>query len=124
MGFGETLKRIRLEKGMSQEEFATLLNTSKQNISRYEAGTVSPKITTAAGYAEILHMTLSELYGEENQFDQQESFPTITPQTPEARILCAGIDQMPEDARKKAVEMMNLVVEQYRDYCMQGGKEG
>ncbi len=61
--FATTIKRIRLAKGMTQEEFATFLGTSKQNISRYEAGEVSPKITTAAAMADKLGITLSQLNG-------------------------------------------------------------
>ena len=49
---------------MSQEDFAKLLKTSKQNISRYESGAVSPKISTAARFAEILGVSLSELSGD------------------------------------------------------------
>lgn len=65
-GFSETLKKLRDGKGMSQEEFAALVGTSKQNISRYESGEVSPKISTAALMAKKLGVTLSELNGEYN----------------------------------------------------------
>ena len=62
--FSETIKRIRQEKGMSQEEFARLLGTKKQNISRYESGEVSPMISTAAKMADKLGISLTELNGE------------------------------------------------------------
>ena len=62
--FATTLKRIRTEKGMSQEEFATFLGTSKQNISRYEIGEVTPKISTAAKMAQKLGISLTELNGD------------------------------------------------------------
>ncbi|MBO7670744.1 MAG: helix-turn-helix domain-containing protein [Oscillospiraceae bacterium] len=48
---------------MTQDEFAKLLGTSKQNISRYENGEVSPKISTAAQIAEKLGLSLSDLNG-------------------------------------------------------------
>ena len=63
--FSETIRRIRFERHMTQEEFAEFLGTTKQNISRYESGAVSPKITTAAIIAEKLGITLSELNGGE-----------------------------------------------------------
>lgn len=62
--FPTTIKQIRLSKGMTQEEFAAFLGTSKQNISRYESGEVSPKITTAAKIAEKLGITLAQLNGD------------------------------------------------------------
>ena len=63
--FSENLRRIRFEHHMTQEEFADLLGTTKQNISRYESGAVSPKISTAEVMAAKLGMTLSELNGSE-----------------------------------------------------------
>ena len=61
--FSETIKRIRLERHMTQEEFADLLGTTKQNISRYESGAVSPKISTAQMIADKLGISLSALNG-------------------------------------------------------------
>lgn len=61
--FSETIRRIRFERHMTQDEFAELLGTTKQNISRYESGAVSPKITTAQAIADKLGITLSELNG-------------------------------------------------------------
>ena len=63
--FSENLRRIRFERHMTQEEFANLLGSTKQNISRYESGAVSPKISTAEVIAEKLGISLSELNGEE-----------------------------------------------------------
>lgn len=65
--FASTLKKIRLERGMSLEEFAAFLGTSKQNISRYENGDVTPKISTAAMMAEKLGITLSQLNGDQDR---------------------------------------------------------
>ena len=63
--FASTLKRIRLERGLTQEELGKILETSKQNISRYENGEVSPNITSFARIAEKLGVSLSELNGED-----------------------------------------------------------
>jgi repressor LexA len=43
MTFGSKLKQIRLSMGLSQEEFAAKLNTTKQVISRYETEQRTPK---------------------------------------------------------------------------------
>lgn len=67
--FSENLRRIRFERHMTQEEFAQLLGTKKQNISRYESGQVSPKITTAQAIADKLGISLSELNGTEDFID-------------------------------------------------------
>lgn len=62
--FGEILKSIRKNKKMSQEELATLLNTTKQVISRYENNQRSPKVSLVAEYAEALGVPISVLLGE------------------------------------------------------------
>ena len=65
--FGENLRKIRIERGMSQEELAALLGTSKQVISRYETGQRSPKVTVVAEYADKLGIAISALTS--NVFD-------------------------------------------------------
>lgn len=62
--FGENLRKIRNSRGMSQDEFADLLGTSKQVISRYETAQRSPKVSTVAEYAEKLGVSISELTGD------------------------------------------------------------
>lgn len=72
MTFGCKLKNIRLSMGLSQEEFAKKLNTTKQVISRYETEQRTPKITIAQEYAAILGVPLHSL------IDDSISFPAAT----------------------------------------------
>lgn len=67
MTFGEKLKSYRINKGMSQDELAQQLGTTKQVISRYETNQRIPKITTANEYAEKLNIPLEYLLN--NSFD-------------------------------------------------------
>jgi len=62
--FSERLKAIRISRNLSQDEFADILGTSKQVISRYETGQRVPKISTVADYAERLHVAQAYLLGE------------------------------------------------------------
>ena len=64
IAFGDRLRQIRKEKGLSQEEFAKLLGTSKQVLSRYETNQRAPKITLAGEYAEKLGVTLDYMLGD------------------------------------------------------------
>ena len=61
MKFCEKLKLLREERNMTLEEFAKLLGTSKQVISRYERDENTPKITTVVNYANILNVSLEYL---------------------------------------------------------------
>lgn len=62
--FGQRLRSIRKEKGMSQDEFAALLGTSKQVLSRYEIGQRIPKITQVQQYADRLNVSADYLMGD------------------------------------------------------------
>lgn len=64
VSFGERLRAIRKEKGLSQDEFAALLGTSKQVLSRYEIGQRIPKITQVQQYAEKLNVSADYLMGD------------------------------------------------------------
>ena len=62
--FGENLRKIRIQKGLSQDELAQLLGTSKQVISRYENNQRSPKVSVVADYAEKLGVSIETLTSE------------------------------------------------------------
>ncbi len=62
--FGERLRAIRKDRGLSQEQLAEILGTSKQVISRYENGQRAPKITIASEFAERLGIPLAALSGD------------------------------------------------------------
>ena len=64
VSFGERLRSIRKEKDMSQDEFADLLGTSKQVLSRYETGQRIPKITQVQQYASKLDVSADYLMGD------------------------------------------------------------
>lgn len=64
VSFGQRLRSIRKEKGMSQDEFAALLGTSKQVLSRYEIGQRIPKITQVQQYAQKLNVSADYLMGD------------------------------------------------------------
>lgn len=81
--FGENLRKIRIERGMSQEELADLLGTSKQVISRYETSQRSPKVSTVAEYAEKLGVRIATLTG-----DPMDSIrSTYRPESPLSKTL-------------------------------------
>ena len=64
MEFGDILKQLRQERGLSQEELATMLGTTKQVISRYETKKRIPRLSVVADYAQKLGVPLSALSGE------------------------------------------------------------
>ena len=72
VSFGERLREIRKEKGLTQDALAQLLGTSKQVLSRYETGQRSPKISQVQEYAKKLGVSaeyLMEESAEEGTFN-------------------------------------------------------
>ena len=64
--FGERLREIRKDMGMTQDEFAKKLGTSKQILSRYELDQRTPKIDQVVKFARKLNVSLEHLiYGTE-----------------------------------------------------------
>lgn len=65
--FGDCLKNIRQERGMTLEEMAKLLGTTKQVLSKYENHQRTPKVTVANEYAQKLGISLNVLLGIEEK---------------------------------------------------------
>ncbi len=67
--FAERIKTLRENGGYCQRGFAKALtektgrNFSRQNVSSYENGTSYPSVEVLFDYAELLGITLNELYG-------------------------------------------------------------
>lgn len=54
MKFGENLKKLRSEKGMTQKEVAEQFNVTAQAVSRWEKGEVEPSLQTILVIADFL----------------------------------------------------------------------
>ena len=63
--YGEVLKEQREKIGLSQSEVAKKINTSHQNISRWESGVVLPSIDFCVKLANLYGITLDDLVGRE-----------------------------------------------------------
>lgn len=65
MDFGEKLKEIRRNEGMSQEQLAEKIGVSRQAITKWETGRGLPDVENMVILAEIFKMTLDELVSQE-----------------------------------------------------------
>lgn len=63
MSVGENIKKIRLEKGLTQKQLGELCDPqiAESTIRRYELGRLNPKLTTLRRIKDALSVTLSEL---------------------------------------------------------------
>ncbi len=60
--FGLNLKKIRLSKGLSQEELANSSDVSLAQITRVERGVVNPTLCTIKALAKGLGISTKELF--------------------------------------------------------------
>ena len=61
--YGEALKEQREKLGLSQSMVANKINTSHQNISRWESGKTLPSIDFCVKLADLYDVSLDELVG-------------------------------------------------------------
>ena len=58
---GERIKEARQERGLSQEELAQIINSTKSAISRYESGKRQPRIEQLKSIASALDVDVNWL---------------------------------------------------------------
>jgi len=66
--FGERVRRLRLERRLSQEKLAFISNIHRTYLGGIERGERNPSLKNIAQIAKALGVTLSELF----QFEDQE----------------------------------------------------
>lgn len=64
--FGENLKRVREERGITQQTLAEYLYVTRQAVSRWEGGSRYPDIMTAKKIAQFLEVSLDELLSDDD----------------------------------------------------------
>ena len=66
ISIGENIKRLRLEKGITQEQLAEKLNVSNAAVSKWERGGSFPDITLLFPLADYFGISVDELMGHGN----------------------------------------------------------
>lgn len=67
MAFGDNIRKLREEKGFTQQQLADRLYVSRQTICRWENGSRQPDLDMAEKVAEIFRVSLDELISEKEQ---------------------------------------------------------
>lgn len=126
MNTGEKIKRLRKERGWTQEELGNKIGVQKAAINKYEIGTViNFKRETISNLAKVFDVDPIWLFDEDHDWPPVPSIRNIPnktantgtqPITPEARIISGGIDKLPKEQRERALAMFRVMFEpQYAD---------
>lgn len=89
MGFAENLRKIRKERGLSQEELAEVLKVSRQAVSKWEQGIGYPEVEKLLLLLNKLNISLDQLMSEGSACIRQEPGASgkITITSPHENIL-------------------------------------
>ena len=63
MKFSEKVRKLRIRKGLSQEELAEKLDVSRQTVSKWEKGLSVPDADLLVKLADVLEVSVAELLG-------------------------------------------------------------
>ena len=103
--FGENLKRLRLEKNLTQEKLADFLGVSFQSISKWERGDTYPDITMLPCIASFFSVSVDELLGVDKAKDEAEiikeleAYDNLTDADIKQKIINSLVKKFPGDFR-------------------------
>ena len=71
--FGATLKKLRMQKGFSQEDIAEKLHVVRQTVSKWENGQSSPSVEQLIQLSIVLDVTIGELLETKDEFASNQN---------------------------------------------------
>ena len=116
---GGKIRELRKERGLNQDQLAELAALNRVTVAKYESGRVEPGAQALARIADALEVSTDVLLGRAEEPPVQ----VVRPQTVEAQIISGGIDRLPEEQRKQAIDLMKIVFAQHADYFEKGTDE-
>lgn len=103
------VRELRKRKGIQQKELSIIIGVAQPTVSEWEKNKKDPSGERLRRLAEYFGVDELVILGKGVvDLTQNEN---AAPKTEEARILAASIDGLPEEDRKRAVEIFNLMFE-------------
>ena len=81
MSFGETLQKLRKQKGWSQEELAERLELTRQTVSKWELEQSTPDLDYIVALSDLFQVSTDYLIKGEEHAAKQETAPTENAKT-------------------------------------------
>ena len=109
--FGLILKRLRKEKGWTQEELANKINKESSIISRYEKNLQSPTFDTVRAFSALFNVSMDYLSG----MERQSNISTIGLNEKQRNIITQLIEQFREHnviTRKQLIDKQSCLLGQ------------
>ena len=102
MEFHNKLYHLRKQKGLSQEELANRLNVSRQSISKWEVGDLTPDMEKLIAISDMFQISLDELVMDKVQ--------TQTGETPSKAEIVNELKEkvLTDENKKKAKKVLKI----------------
>lgn len=124
MTIADRIRNRRLELGLSVDDLAKLLNKNRATVYRYESNFIkSYSADVMESLAKALDTTPAYFYGYDD--DHVPELPSVKSpiSTSEAIIISGGVDNMPPEKRKQALQIMQVAFPEYSDFFSDSDKE-
>lgn len=112
MSFSQSLKKLRLEKGLTQSQLAEALDISKSAISMYECGKREPELDVLEQFADFFGVDLNALTGREvlvNKDPELTEYLEVLRNRSEMRMLFSITKNATKEDVEKAVKIIEAL---------------
>ncbi|MBR6004886.1 MAG: helix-turn-helix transcriptional regulator [Clostridia bacterium] len=121
--FSETIRRLRKERGMTQEALSDILGVSFQAVSKWERGESYPDIEILPDIADYFGVSVDELLGVNRAENEKEilgiieKYDNLTDAQSRHEIIANAIEKFPNDFRLKLRHMGDLAFGGSNEEC-------
>lgn len=107
---GDRLRRLRLEKKLTQEELGKKINVTKVSISGYEKGNRTPDTETLQKLADFFNVTTDYLLGRTDHPNPPENddIPEVL-KDPELGLFFKELAEAPEERREQLLKIWEIL---------------
>lgn len=122
--FAEMLKLLRVKRGITQEQLASMLEVSRSTIGMYETGSREPDFETSEAIADIFNVDMDYLMGR-SQVERKTAISSIPPgfmpppptvkRPLVGRIACG----QPILAEENIEDYLDVPAEKHIDFCLE-----
>ena len=107
MSMVKNLRKLRMNKGISQQRLAEVIGTSQQSINKYENHNVQPDLQTLIRFADFFHVSVDYLIGYSDIPARLDSMDEGTETEDEARTLTLYRQLTPQEKHSIKLILQN-----------------